>query len=77
MIMQNEVVAVTVMALERMSNEIVAAASNGLRAFGKVSSVNIAYKSTLNANLIKEDGSPVDKEELPKALEFEVLRRFW
>ena len=75
--MNNATVATIVLTLEKMSNDIVAAASNGLRVFGKVSPVNISHQSMLDADLIKEDGTAIDKEELPKALEFEVLRRFW
>lgn len=68
-------VAVTVIALERMSNIALASANNALTGFGKLSKGNHGYKSMLDASMIREDGVPQDIESLLSALSFEINRR--
>lgn len=73
--MDKQLLAVTVMALERMDNIVLAAANNGLTGFGRLNERNLAYKPFLDASLIREDGVAYDKETLLDALSFEINRR--
>jgi len=66
---------VTVLALGPMDNLVLAAANNALNFTGKIAARNAAFESMYNANLIKDDGSPYDKESLLDALSYEINRR--
>ena len=68
-------VAVTVVALQQMSNIALASANNALTGFGKLSKGNHGYKPMLDASMIHEDGVPQDIESLLSALSFEINRR--
>lgn len=73
--MNNALLAVTVITLERMDNLTLAVANNSLTGFGKVSENCLAFKPMKEANLIRPDGTPYDKETLLDGLNFEINRR--
>lgn len=69
------VVAAFVLALERFDNSTLAALNNAVTGFGRVAKANKAYAPALEAQLIDEDGKPVEPEALRDAASFEVGRR--
>ncbi len=68
-------VAAFVLALERFDNPTLAALNNAVQGFGNVAKQNRAYGPALEAQLIEEDGKPVELEALRDASAFEVNRR--
>ena len=63
------------LALERFSNEELAALNNAVQEWGHVHESNIAYPAALEAKLIKESGHPYDVEALRDALAYTVNAR--
>ena len=63
------------LSLEGMSNDILASASNGLAGFQNISKRNMAYQPFLDANLINEDGTAIEYENMLDALDAEISSR--
>lgn len=73
--MINPVLAVIILSLKDLDNDLLAAANNGINGFGKIHPQNKSYPIMLELGLIKENGFPVDNQ-LSEALSFEVNDRF-
>lgn len=67
--------AVIILTLERFENIILAALSNAVRSFGRVSPHSRAYQPALAAKLIKPSGEPYDLDAFRTAAGYEVDRR--
>ena len=67
--------AVTIIAIREMDNLVLAAANNILSFSDKVPQNNLAYQALRDAGLLRDDGTPADKETLLAALSFEINRR--
>ncbi len=73
--MKNLLLVFTIMTLNKMNNDIIAAANNALTGFDRIAPENLAFKTMKEAVLIREDGCPSDSESLLAALSFEINRR--
>ena len=63
------------MALDDLSNDVLAAANNTIQGFGHCSRGCIAYQPLFDASLINTEGQPVDPDALKDALAFTVNER--
>lgn len=73
--MNKQLLVVTIIALQRMDNNTLAAANNALTGFGKIGRGCLAFEPMKDAALIREDGRPADNETLLAGLSFEINRR--
>jgi hypothetical protein len=70
--MTNPLFAATLMVVEGMASDQIAAAYAALTGFGQINLPNLGHKTLAAASLIRPDGYPADKETLMKALEHEI-----
>ena len=72
----NKILVVTALLhIEPMSNIVLAAANNAITGFNKITPPNLAFEPMKKAMLIKDDGTPFDKESLLAALSLEINKR--
>lgn len=73
--MNTALAAASAMALSDFSNDEIAALSNGIGGFGRISEGNISFKRAREAALVKESGLACDRESLEAALSLEINAR--
>lgn len=71
----NPLAAVIRLILARFDSDKIAAANLAINGFGAIKKGNAAYDELLAAQLITDDGSPIDKDELTNGLISEVNKR--
>jgi hypothetical protein len=73
--LSNTLTAVLLLSVERMENDVLAAMNLALQWQGCIPAGNISFKAATDANLVDETGAPVAKEELIRAVSYEINRR--
>ena len=76
--MSETLTTVAIVALEGIEDSVIASALNALTfedTGGIITFEHIAYEPFLNANLIKEDGQPQDRDSLLNALIYVISER--
>lgn len=72
--MANEVLAMIIIRLSYLDDDVILAAKTSMHGFGRISNGNLAYKPMKEVVLINEDGTAVDSC-LSDALAFEFSKR--
>lgn len=73
--MNKPTVVAIVFAARSMENLELAALNNAINVFGKAPKTNAGYAKAVKLGLLKEDGTPIDKEELVEALSLTINER--
>lgn len=75
MMNENALAAVFSLRLERMPSINLAVMNNVISVIGRMDKANIGFQEAVDAQLIRPDGTPYDKNALLKALAYEIGKR--